>query len=355
MYTLGIDLHKHTSMWVAIDDELRVAWSADVKCHPDNITTAIRKIERQGIPLGDLPVALEPVCGWRWVAKELEEAGMKIHIANPLKVRIIAESAKKTDFNDARFLAELLAKRYLPEAYRLSDEKYEMRSIIRYRRFLVGQRTNVKNRMHGIATANGLHLILGGNPLHKRGAESIKENGCSELKDMLDFIGKHDEHIDPLEKLVATAARKNEQSKLLMTMPGIGPVTALTVLAEVGDFSRFSHPRKLCMFAGLVPSTRNSAGKVRHGRITKAGSPLLREVLAEAAMRIRASSAPELYGFYERIKIHATAKQARVALAHKMLSIMWYMIAQKKPYSAHPVSSSQGNTKRDELVSTHGA
>jgi hypothetical protein len=113
------------------------------------------------------------------------------------------------------------------------------------------------------------------------------------------------------------------------------------------------------MFAGLVPSTRNSAGKVRHGGITKAGSPLLRETLVEAAMRIRETSAPELADFYERIKQNNSARQARVALARKMLTIMWYMITRKKSYSAEystrSVSSPQCGTKRDELVTLHSA
>ena len=354
MYTLGIDLHKRMSMWVVIDETLQVVWSATVKCHPDYVTAALRKIEGQDIPLQGMPAALEPVCGWRWVATQLEGAGMDIHIANPAKVRIIAESAQKTDFNDARFLAELLAKRYLPESYRLSEEVYELREIIRYRRFLVEQRTSVKNRIHGVAVAHGMHLLYGKNPLRKSGMKLIRGNH-PELEDMLAFIEKHEVHIAPLELAIASRARKSAQAKLLMTMPGVGPITALTVLAEVGDFTRFGHPRKLCMFAGLVPSTRNSAGKVRHGRITKAGSPHLRSILVEAAMRIRAPSAPQLASFYERIKQKKSARVARVALARKMLVIMWHMITQGKPYLPQPIASPHSNTRRDELVCPHGA
>lgn len=118
-----------------------------------------------------------------------------------------------------------------------------------------------------------------------------------------------------------------------MTLPGVGIVTAVSMWAEVGDYARFSTPEKLCAFAGLVPTERSSGGVQKLGRITKAGSPILRYLLVEAAMRIRdAEKSNVLYQFYKTIKTTRGAMRARVALARKILTISWYMVKKNEPY-----------------------
>jgi transposase len=164
-YTLGIDLHKKTSAWVVIDDKRNEMWKSTVACHPEDISIAIGKIP---VSPKEVQVAIEPVTGWRWVTKQLGEAGMEVHIAHPRKIRLIAESNQKNDKNDALMLAELLRSGYFPESRRVSDEVFEMRTMLRDRAYVVSLRTGVKNRIHGIATTHGLHLIPGGNPLHKK-------------------------------------------------------------------------------------------------------------------------------------------------------------------------------------------
>ena len=115
-------------------------------------------------------------------------------------------------------------------------------------------------------------------------------------------------------------------------MPGVGTITALTVIAEVGDFSRFEKAEKLASFAGLVPKQRSSGEKVRLGGITHLGSKYLRTAMVETAMRIRPGYAPELQNFVDTVKIGSSPKRARVALARKMLTIMWMMIRKNVEY-----------------------
>jgi len=118
-----------------------------------------------------------------------------------------------------------------------------------------------------------------------------------------------------------------------MTIPGVGVITALTVLGEVGDFNDFTHPKKLAAFAGLVPKQRSSGATIRFGSITHQGSPLLRTALVECAMRIHSKGSPELFTFVERLKQNGTgAKKARVALARKLLCIMWSMVINNQSY-----------------------
>src|SRR3989344_5916969 len=170
MYTIGIDLHKKSSVWVLIDDKRTELWKETVLCHPDHISIAIKKVP---VPPKEMQVAHEPVAGWRWVSKQLEESGMDVHIAHPRKIYLIAESMKKNDVEDSRTLANLLQSGYFPEAHKSSEDIYQLRLLLRERNFIVRQRTSVKNQLHGIATTQGLHLVKSGNPLHKRGKEGI--------------------------------------------------------------------------------------------------------------------------------------------------------------------------------------
>jgi transposase len=272
------------------------------------------------------------VGGWRWATKQLEEAGMEVHIAHPGKVHLIAQSKEKHDAGDALMLAELLRSGFFPEAYRVLDEIYHLRTMLRERGFLIRLRTSAKNRLHGIATTQGLHKIKGGNPLHKKGKEEIMKGDNIVLKELHHLIDELDTRIAPFDEFIATEVGKQPIAKLLMSIPAVGAITALTVLAEVGDFARFPSPEKLAKFAGLIPRQRSSGGMVHYGSITNVGSPYLRTALVETAMRMRVASAPELMTFYEHIKPTSGAKRARVALARKLLVIMWAMVMNKKAY-----------------------
>ena len=117
--------------------------------------------------------------------------------------------------------------------------------------------------------------------------------------------------------------------------------------AEVDDFSRFSNGKKLASFAGLIPRQRSSGEVIRYGAITHAGSAPLRTALVETAMRIRESNAPELFAFVKRLTPLCGAKKARVALARKLLVIMWKMVTTNTLYNPKILSSSRTTNVSD--------
>lgn len=329
MYTLGIDLHKKSSVWILIDQQRTELWKEDVLCSPTYITTIIKTLPVS--PL-EIQVAIEPVCGWRWVTSLLEASGMQVHIAHPRKMQLIAQSTKKTDTEDARTLANLLLAGYFPEAHKSSEDMYQLRLLLRERTFIIQKRTSVKNQIHGIATTQGLHLIDSGNPLWKKGKADIMAGTNFVLQQLHYLIEDLDRRIIPFDEQLLIEYTKHPIAKLLMTFPGVGIVTALTIISEIDDFSRFSSGKKLANFAGLVPRQRSSGESIRYGSITHAGSAPLRTALVETAMRIRVSNAPELYSFVARLTSVCGAKKARVALARKIIVIMWKMIITKTPY-----------------------
>ncbi len=349
-YTLGIDLHKRSSMWIMIDDSHTECWTASVASHPSDITKIMKTIP---VPHEQIQMALEPVAGWRWVSDLLTQAGMDVHVANPLKVALIAKSDQKHDAGDTRILAELLASGYFPEAYRVTDDIYELRTLLRERQYIIKLRTSAKNRLHGIATTQGLHTIVGSNPLQVHGKKSIMEHGSVVLQELHHLIEDLNGRIVPLDTLIDAYAKKYPLVTLLKTVPCVGNITALTVIAEVGDFARFSSGKKLARFAGLVPRQRSSGERVRFGSLTNSGSRFLRTALVETAMRIRSTS-PELYTFVTERAPRIGQKKARVALARKLLTIMWTMVQRNTPYTPTAFLASVRTTHLSDLDTCSG-
>jgi len=131
--------------------------------------------------------------------------------------------------------------------------------------------------------------------------------------------------------LVRELARGDKRVKLLRSIPGLGPFFSVLVAKEIDDISRFRDEKKLCAYAGLVPSTYASGGKVFHGRITKTGNKWLRWAFIEAVQPAISSDA-DLFAYYERLRIRKDANAARVATARRLLTITYRVLSQQRLY-----------------------
>jgi transposase len=286
----------------------------------------------------DTKLAVEPVCGWRWMTDLCEQTGIDVRIANTIKLRQIADSGQKTDKNDARTLAELLRADYLPEAYKVPDDIYELRMLVRERAYFI---TATKCRIQSICTQRGSH-VTAEQPLHKAGKDILytKESGLYEMFKSLEEISAH---VTTLEKQIAKTIIGTDTYKILLSIPGIGPITAAAIYAEVGDFKRFKTPANLISYAGIYPKERSSGDMKRYGGISKAGSKVLRYSIIEAAMRVRDTlKTHNLYTHYTSAKErNKTAKQARIVVAHKLLTIAWYLVNRGTTYDDHMVKPAQ--------------
>lgn len=331
MYThyLGIDLHKRSSTWVLVDADRSIIHKQTVPVDPTALSDGVNALP---VPVNTIKATLEPVCGWRWVQQYLIDHGIATITANPTKVRLIAASKHKTDTNDARMLAELLASGYLPEAYRVSDAGLELRSLVRERYYLIALRTSLKNRLKGIVTAHGINEILE-DCLTKRGRHYITTHGHRELLDLHELITELTRYIKQVETLITPLVEQHPLAHTLRTVPTVGPISTATLVAEIDDIHRFPSAKQLTNYAGLVPGQRSSGERVRHGRITKVGSKYLRHTMVECAMRLRPHHDPRLYAWYERVKSVSSPMKARVALARKLLSIIWYISTNHTPYT----------------------
>jgi transposase len=274
---------------------------------------------------------------WIRVHDTLEDMGVNTLVAHPTKTKLIAESRLKNDSVDSEALADLLRSDFVCEAYVPDKEHREFRQLTRARMDLVANRTSFKEKVAAILDKYEL-----GEQEHtsftKKWMEWLLPQMQTfswidkmQLKSLFEIIESLDRQIDSFTTKIASVSMEDERVKLLMSMPGIDYLTALTIMAEIADISRFPTPWKLVSYAGMSPTHRDSSGKIRRGRITKQGSRWLRYAIVEAA-NIAKMHDDRLERFYERIAQRRGPQKARVATGKEMLVIVWHMLMRNELY-----------------------
>jgi transposase len=207
---------------------------------------------------GDTHVALEATYGWEWLAELLEEAGYDLHLAHPLRTRAIAAARVKTDAIDAKTLAHLLRTGFLPEAYIAPRELRDLRELLRHRATLTRMRSAVKNRVHAILAKHGIaneHSDLfgkGGREFLERLA--LRDAPRPRLDSLMSLICDFDREIEATTREIEEQAKADDRVDVLTQIRGVGRYTAMLIIAEIGDITRFPTARHVCSWAGLAPA-----------------------------------------------------------------------------------------------------
>ena len=319
---VGIDLHRKRSHVAVIDEHGELTVSRRIVNDRDTF------LELLGDPQdGDTHVVLEATYGWEWLAELLEEAGYDLHLAHPLRTRAIAAARVKTDAIDAKTLAHLLRTGFLPEAYVAPRDLRDLRELLRHRATLTRMRSAVKNRVHAILAKHGIareHSDLfgkGGRAFLDR--LQLRDAPRRRLDSLMSLICDFDREIEATTREIEEQAKADDRVDVLTQIRGVGRYTAMLIIAEIGDITRFPTARHVCSWAGLAPSVRSSDGKARLGHITRQGSPALRWALVEAAQKITTGSGP-LREKFERIAKRRGRKIAKVAVAREILTLSYY-------------------------------
>jgi transposase len=319
---VGLDVHLRTCHATAMDGRGRVL-------KQEKLQNERRELERFFHGIHDAKIAMEPSYCWQPVYELLESMGYEVKLAHPLKTRVIAEAKIKTDAIDSEALAYLLRTGLLPTSYVPPKEVRELRELIGLRVYLVRERTKFKSKIRAELAKRGVHFES--NPFAKRRVPQVKKLGITTVNRCFDVIGELNEQIERLSKELKQRAEKNEDAKLLMTIPGIDYFSALAILAEIGDIHRFRDPGKLCSYAGLVPSVHQSGTTKYHGRITKQGRKLLRWVLQECLwVHLRYDS--YISRFFYRVARRRGRQKAAVAAARKLLVAVYWMLVRKEKF-----------------------
>ena len=203
----------------------------------------------------------------------------------------------------------------------------DLRELLRHRATLTRMRSAVKNRVHAILAKHGIaneHSDLFG----KGGREFLEQLQLRDaprrrLDSLMSLICDFDREIEATTREIEEQAKADDRVEVLTQIRGVGRYTAMLIIAEIGDITRFPTARHLCSWAGLAPSVRSSDGKARLGHITRQGSPALRWALVEAAQKITTGSGP-LREKFERIAKRRGRKIAKVAIAREILTLAYY-------------------------------
>ena len=254
---------------------------------------------------------------WHFVDAIVDHVG-EVRIVDALRTRLKAGYAAKTDRLDARRLADALRRDSVVGIYYPPVAIRELRELCRGRHTLVQQRTRVLQRMralllrHGLVEARRLvrtDAVLDTVALPPRAAASL-----AALRRVLALVRTE---ADALEQEIKQLAATDPIVTALQRVPGLGPILALLIRAEIGDLHRFPTPGHLASYAGLVPRVDASAGRYYSGRITRRGSPWLRWALVEAAIHGTKRSDPT-GRWARRLAIRKGALKARVAIARSL-------------------------------------
>lgn len=252
--------------------------------------------------------------------------GYDITVANPSRVRLIAESVKKTDKIDAHVLMDLYKKDYLPRSYLPSKETRDGRDLCRDRALLIRERTMIKNKIRYHAYCLGIEF----KDFTKKALKILKMQ--PKLSLLVEQLESMDKIVKQYDEKIAIAVQDNNYAKLIDTIPGIGNYGALVIASEIGDINRFPTEFHLFSYAGLVPRIYQSGEKEWKGRIAK-GDVFLKTILIECVqIHVRRCNYSQITSAYNRLRIRIGNKKARVAAARRLLRVIYWMLKRNDTY-----------------------
>jgi transposase len=329
---LALDIHKHYSVVAGVNFE------GEVVVEPVRIEHAdLEGWLKKHIQPTDYVVIESTTNAWH-IYDLLVPLSEKVLVANPIKVKQIAQARVKTDIRDTLILARLLAANMVPVIWVPPAHVRNLRYLLSQRRHLVGMHTATVNRMHSVAHRH--HLS------HPRGKRFNEKNTKWQRDNILSDSEKFQLELDMNTKKHLAEQRDKITEKLrrmshqkpwaesmmyLMQLPGFGVITGMTVLAAIGDITRFESPKHLASYSGLTPGLEQSGVKLRGKKITKEGRKDLRWAMVEVAQRAVKSDPLWKHRFNE-LQRRMHRNQAIVVIAHRLLELVWYVLSRKQPY-----------------------
>jgi transposase len=278
----------------------------------------------------EVEVALEATTGWRFVVEELRAVGAHVHLAEPAETaaRRGAKKRAKSDRSDARHLRELLMVGRLPESWIPPEHLLELRARVRLRHTLVDQHREWQQRMqavlyhHGVPARSWLMTAesrawLAGLALPTAAHELITT--------ALVMIDAHDAQLEPLDRELRDYANRQPGCRALMRHYGIGPLTAITIVVELGDAGRFSSSREAVRYAGLDITVHQSDQRRAPGRLSRQGPSALRWALFEAAQCARRPASPD-HDYYAKTAARLGGNRACLSVARKLLKRSYHTL-----------------------------
>jgi transposase len=290
-------------------------------------------------------IGMEATGNCQWFLELLAKLGHEVWIGDAAKIRASDARQQKHDKRDARLLLQLLAENRFPRIWVPSREQKDLRQLLIHRHKLVRIRAQVKNGLQHLAMNQGLQKktqlwsVAGQQALR---ALPLQPWASRRREDLLKMRSELDAKIDALDMAVMEAAEKDARARLLMTQPGVGPITSMAFVLTMGDVSRFQRGKQVASYLGLIPREYSSGGHQRLGSISKQGNSFLRMLLVEAAQSVVRYDESFRNEYLHRC--HGKPKGvAKVAAARKLAIRLYWMLRSntKHPEIVHVESSSR--------------
>ena len=289
-----------------------------------------------GLP-GPVLVFVEACRSWEWVSDLCTDLGLEFRLVNPRHMPEIAKSVKKTDRADVNAMVTRFLVDKLPESRVASRAEREFRALTRELTSLRFDHRVMLQKIHALVDAQGMPATkkqFATDAWREQVREELSGDTWFLLNRLLERWDANREERERFEQRIKALGQNLSNVALLQTIPGVGPVIAATIVAEVPNISEFKSARHFAAFTGLVPRVRSSAGKPRIGSITKAGPPALRWALTQSIFASQTSKDPtEPFLQYRRKRKKGKApKVALCAAAHKLARIVWAMLTHQTEY-----------------------
>ena len=323
---MGVDQHRAqvTAEW--LDSATgEISRARLVPAHRESVRRFLDRFRGQ-----ELEVALEATTGWRFVVEELRAIGAGVHLAEPAETAEWRGRKKraKTDRADARLLRELLMVGRLPESWSPPEHILDLRARVRLRHTLVDQRGEWQQRMHAVLYHHGVPQRSG---LISEGARAwlqgltLPATAREQTTVALAMVDALDAQLGPIDRELRAYARRQPGCRALMAHYGIGELTAVTILAELGDAGRFSSSRDAVRYAGMDITVYQSDRRRAPGHLSRQGPPALRWALYEAAQAARRPGSPDR-DYYLQAAERLGGNRACLAVARKLLKRSYHTL-----------------------------
>lgn len=337
----GVDLHKTNSFITTVDQDGKVVFQKKLANDKLVIQNALLQ--------SNTPkrVAVESTFNSYWLVDALEEIGIKTVVIDPRKTKAIGMGRVKTDKIDSATIAELNRLDSLWITYIPNRKERDLRDITRSRLDMVRDQTRIKNRVINIYHKNCVYRFPLSDMFTPKGKkwllsyEEIPETQRVIVSHLLKILESLDEQIKSLEVEIKTQVKMCPVSKVLKTMPGIGDIMALTLVAEIGNIHRFHSSGALTKYAGIVPSTHSSGGVTNHGPTLKEGNKYIVHCLGFVAQHMIQKN-EKLREFYlKKVNQKGNKKVAKTACMRKILTYIYFMIKENKKYTQLAIAKSK--------------
>ena len=321
MYSIGLDVHKRTISYCVKDAAGRVHMEGKIGSTRRELDSWIKTLPQPRT------IAMEATIFTGWIYDHLLPHAEKVKVAHPLMLRAIAAAKRKNDKIDASKIADCLRCDFLPECYMTSTEIRDRRRTLRYRGLLVKQMVQMKNRISGLLMEKGVTHTK--RRLHKVGYFAELMGGNEEIdqsiRPLLKLSREHIVRAQKLDYALVSSLERDpllvERLKRLRTVPGVGPITALTWALEIGDVARFRSIKQAISYCGLCGAEKSSADKMLRTPISKQRNKHIQHVLVEAA-KLAPRQCHELALIYEKEMQRGNRNRATLAVARKIVAYL---------------------------------